>query len=157
MDLKTYIAGFFRVIARLALAAVGLVWLIACVNASNLLIARVTSRRRELAVRSALGASRPRGVRYLLAESAVRGFGAAGCGVGLACIGISLARTAGAPYIPRAQEIVLGGRTLAVLVSVTLFSTLLFGLIPAIHGAGGPVDEGLRTVGRSSTGNRTVR
>jgi putative ABC transport system permease protein len=157
MDLKTYIAGDFGSVAGLALGTVALVWLIACVNASNLLIARVTSRRRELAVRSALGASRPRVVRYLLAESAVLAIGAAALGVGLGWIGISLARTAGAPYIPRAQEIVLGGRTLALLVSVTLFSTLLFGLIPAIHGAGGPVDEGLRTVGRSSTGNRTVR
>ena len=157
MDLKTYIAGDFGSIAALALGAVALVWLIACVNASNLLIARVTSRRRELAVRCALGASRPRIVRYLLAESAVLAIGAAVVGVGLAWIGVSLARTAGASYIPRAHEVVLGGRTLALLAGVTLFSTLLFGLIPAIHGAGGPVDEGLRTVARSSTGNRTVR
>jgi predicted permease len=157
MDLKTYLAGDFRSLAALALAAVGLVWLIACVNASNLLIARVTSRRRELAVRTALGASRSRVVRYLLAESAILAVIAAGLGIGLAWGGISLARTAGAPYIPRAQEIVLGGRTLLVLAGVTLFSGLLFGLIPAVHGAGGPVDDGLRTASRSSTGTRAVR
>jgi putative ABC transport system permease protein len=157
MSLETYLARDFASIAGLALAAVALVWIIACVNASNLLIARVTSRRRELAVRSALGASRSRVVRYLLAESAVLAVIAATLGTGLAWLGISMARTAGVPYIPRVQEIALGGRTLLVLACVTAVSGLLFGLIPAIHGAGGPVDEGLRSVGRSTTGTRSVR
>jgi predicted permease len=157
MDLKIYLAGEFRKIARLALGAVALVWLIACVNASNLLVARVTGRRRELAVRAALGASRARVVRYLFAESAVLAVAAAALGLAIAWIGISLARTAGAAYIPRAEEIVLGGRTLMVLAGVTLFSGLLFGLIPAAHGAGGPVGEGLRSVGRSATGSVAVR
>jgi putative ABC transport system permease protein len=157
MDLKTFVSGNFGSIAALALVAVALVWAIACVNASNLLVARVTSRRRELAVRTALGASRSRVVRHLLAESAVLAVMAAALGIGLAWLGISLARTAGAQYIPRAQEIVLGGRTLLVLTTVTILSGLLFGLIPAIHGAGGPVDEGLRSMGRASTGTRAVR
>ena len=157
MDLKVYLAGDFRAIARLALGAVALVWLIACVNASNLLVARVTSRRRELAVRAALGASRARVIRYLFAESVVLAVAAAALGGALAWLGVDLARTAGVAYIPRAEEIVLGGRTLAVLISVTLFSGLLFGLVPAVHGAGGPVTEGLRSVGRSSTGSLAVR
>ena len=81
MDLKAHVVGDVGTIAGLALAAVGLVWLIACANASNLLIARVTSRRRELAVRAALGASRGRVVRYLLAESALLAMGAAARGI----------------------------------------------------------------------------
>ena len=157
LDLKIQLAGDFGSIARLALAAVGLVWLIACVNASNLLIARVTSRRRELAVRAALGASRSRVVRYLLAESAVLAVLASTLGVALAWLGTSLARTAGAAYSPRAAEIAIGGRTLAVLAGVTIASALLFGLVPAIHGAGGPLDEGLRSGGRSSTGAVAAR
>jgi len=157
IDLKIDLARQFRGIAGLALGAVVLVWLIACVNASNLLVARVTSRRRELAVRAALGASRARVVRYLSAESVVLAVAAAALGCLLAWIGMTLARTAGAPYIPRAEEIVLGGRTLLVLAGVTLSSGLLFGLIPAVHGAGGPVGEGLRSLGRSSTGSLAVR
>src|SRR4029434_68684 len=100
MDLKRYLAGDFTSLAALALAAVGLVWLIACVHASNLLIARVTrrrrvpARRRELAVRTALGASRSRVVRYLMAESAVLAVVAAGLGIGIAWAGIAVARTA---------------------------------------------------------------
>jgi predicted permease len=166
MDLKSYLAGEFRSIAALALAAVALLWIIACVNASNLLVARVTSRRRELAVRAALGASRGRLARYLLAESAVLAVLAAAVGVTLAWGGAVLARTAGAAYIPRAEEIVLGGRTLAVLVAVTACSMTLFGLIPAVHGAGGPlrrdtraggIDDTLRSLGRAATGSRSVR
>ncbi len=165
MDLKAYLAGQFRSIAGLALAAVALLWVIACVNASNLLVARVASRRRELAVRAALGASRGRLVRYLLAESAVLAALAAAVGVILAWGGIALARTAGAAYIPRAEEIVLGGRTLAVLAGVTACSLALFGAIPAAHGAGGffrrgaraGIEDGLRTLGRSATGSRSVR
>src|SRR5512138_3505954 len=65
-DLQESMVRDFKSTGQLALIAVALVWLIACVNASNLLVARVTSRRRELAVRSALGASRPRVIRHLL-------------------------------------------------------------------------------------------
>ena len=157
VDLRTFAAGDLQPVGALALAAVGLVWLIACTNASNLLIARVTSRRRELGVRTALGASRGRIVRYLLAESALLAIGAAAVGLALAWSGIGLLRELATDYVPRSQEIALDGATGWMLLALTLTSGLLFGLVPALHGTGGPVDEALRAWGRSSTGTVAVR
>src|SRR5262249_46541899 len=145
MDLKTFVVGDVGTTAGLALVAVGLVWLIACTNASNLFVARVTSRRKELAVRSALGASRGRVVRYLLGESLLLGIGAATIGVAVAWAGVTVLRgiSAGASgamltrlYFPRTAEIGVDGPVLWLLVALTIFSALLFGLVPAIHGTG---------------------
>ncbi len=157
MGLKAFVAGDIHAVAGVALAAVALVWLIATANAANLLVARVTSRRRELAVRAALGASRGRVVRYLLAESALLAIGAAGVGLLLAWGGVRLLHTAGAPYFPRTQEMGLHGPVLWLLAAVTIASGVLFGLVPALYGAGGPVDESLRSIGRSATGSLGVR
>jgi putative ABC transport system permease protein len=157
MPLKTHVTGDVTAIAGLALAAVALVWLIACTNASNLLIARITSRRRELAVRAALGASRARVVRHLLVESALLALGAALVGIVIAWTGTELLKNVGAAYFPRTQEITFDGRVLGLLGTVTAASALVFGLIPALHGTGGPVDESLRSMGRSATASAGVR
>jgi len=157
LDLKTYIVGDFRATASLALAAVALVWLIACANASNLLVARVAGRRRELAVRTALGASRVRIVRYLLVESAILAGAAAVSGSALAWTGINLFRQYGSVYFPRTQEIALdatAGWTIALL---TLSSIALFGIVPALQAGAGRVDEALREEGRTATGGAAVR
>jgi putative ABC transport system permease protein len=133
------------------------VWIIACVNASNLLIARVIGRQRELAVRASLGASRGRVVRHLLVESAVLAAGAAVVGVALAWPGIVLVRSLGASYFPRTHEIALDGAVLSVFLAVTAMSGLIFGLIPAMHVSRGPLDSALRALGRTATGNVSVR
>jgi putative ABC transport system permease protein len=156
IDLKAQVTGEAGPVAGLALAAVGLVWLIACANASNLLIARMTSRRRELAVRAALGASRGRVVQLLLAESSLLAIGAAAVGVALASAGIRLLQSLGAGYFPRTDEVALDGPVLGVLVGLTVASAFLFGLLPAMHSTGN-VDESLRSMGRSSTGSMGVR
>jgi putative ABC transport system permease protein len=157
IDLKRHVIGDVELTAGLALAAVALVWLIACANASNLLVARVTSRRRELAVRAALGASRGRVVRYLMAESAVLAIGAASLGILLTRTGVRLLRDFGSAYFPRTHEIALDGPVFWLLFCLTAASALLFGVVPAMYGTGGPVDESLRSMGRSSTGSVSVR
>jgi putative ABC transport system permease protein len=156
-DLKTAIVGDVNAIAGLALASVAFVWLIACANASNLLIARVTSRRQELAVRAALGASRGRVVRYLLAESVLLGTGAVAVGACVAWGGVELLQGIGSTYFPRTQEMALDAPELWLLGGLTACSGLIFGLVPAMHGTGGSVDASLRSLGRSSTGSLTVR
>jgi predicted permease len=157
MDLKAHVTGEVGATAALALAAVALVWLIACTNASNLLIAHVTSRRKELAVRTALGASRWRVLRCLLVESSLLALAAASLGTAIAWLGVGLVRRAGAGYFPRTEEIALEGPVLCLLAALTLASAALCGLIPALHGAGGPLDESLRSLGRSATGSLAVR
>src|SRR5688500_2991370 len=100
-DLKTSLVGDVRAISGVSLGAVALVWLIACANASNLLIARVAGRRQELAVRAALGASRRRVIRYLLVESSLLAAGAAAVALAVTYAGMQLLQTQGATYFPR--------------------------------------------------------
>ena len=157
MDLQSHVVGDVSKIAGLALAAVALVWIIACTNASNLLVARVTGRRRELAVRAALGASRSRVVRYLLAESSVLALGSVVIGVVFASLGMQMLRGVGANYFPRMQEIAFEGPVLWLLLSLMVTSGLMFGIVPALHGTSGPVDDSLRSLGRSTTGSVAVR
>lgn len=155
-DLKTTVNGDVRTLAGLSLAAVGLVWLIACANASNLLIARVSSRRQELAVRKALGASRGRVVRHLLAESVVLTSGALLLGAAIAWGGIRLLQTVGATYFPRTQEITIDGWVIGVVVALGVMSAAMFCLVPALQGTGGPLDTALRS-SRTSTGTVGAR
>jgi predicted permease len=155
-DLKTNLVGDVRAIAGLSLAAVGLVWLIACANASNLLIARVTSRRQELAVRAALGASRGRVIRYLLVESGLLAIGAAIVAAAIAYGGMQLLQTVGATYFPRTGEIRFDAAMAWLMLALALSSALLFGLVPALNATGGSVDESLRS-SRSSTASIGVR
>jgi predicted permease len=157
VDLKRQIAGDFPSTAMIVAAVVAFVWLIACVNASSLLLARVASRRRELAVRTALGASRGRMWRHLLIESGILAVSAAAIGGALAWVGLRLVQAFAANYVPRAAEMTLGGRTLAVLVVVTAASLALFGLIPAAASTRGSLDETLRSSGRSATETRRGR
>jgi predicted permease len=149
-DLKARVVGDVGTIAGLSLAAVGLVWLIACVNASNLLVARVTSRRRELVVRAALGASRARVLRPLFVESALLAAAAAALGVVLARVGVDVVRSVGATYLPRTHDVALDGRVLAFLVILAAISAAIFAIVPAFQGSGMRLDQSLRS-GRSST------
>ena len=105
LELKTRVVGDIGATLFVALAAVGCVLLIACANAINLLVARALARSRELAIRSALGASRGRLLQHLVAESAVLCAGAAATGAAVAWLGLRLVASYGTDYIPRVDEI----------------------------------------------------
>ena len=155
--LKKTVSADTGPMAGLALAAVAFVWLIACTNASNLLMARVASRRKELAVRMALGASRTRVTGHLLAESALLASASAALGGAVAYGGLTLFRIYGTNYVVRTQELAVDGSVLLVLGALTSISVVMFGLMPSLHGNKAQLEETMRATGRSATGSRTVR
>ncbi|MFQ5744450.1 MAG: ABC transporter permease, partial [Acidobacteriota bacterium] len=150
MPLGEFVAGDVRTKLTILLSAVAFVLLIASTNAANLLVARGAQRRRELAVRAALGASRGRLVRELLTESGLLAFAGSGLGIGLAALVIHVLRGVGPEVIPRAQEMALTGPVLGFAAVVTMGSALLFVLVPSIQATRADHEEALRAGGRGS-------
>jgi predicted permease len=117
------------------LGAVGFLLLIVCANVAGLQIARASARSHEIAIRRALGASRARIARQLLAETVLLAFSGGVLGVLVAMWGVDLARGIGPETLPRLSEVTLDGRALAFAVLVTVAAGILCGLAPALHGA----------------------
>jgi putative ABC transport system permease protein len=130
-------------------AAVALVLLIACANVANLLLARASTRRKELAMRSALGASRSRLARQLVAESLLVAAGGAAAGVGLAVAGVRVFRGLTPQEAWAVENGVLDARVLVFTASIAVLSGLAVGLVPALRLPAG-VAERLREGGRGS-------
>jgi predicted permease len=115
------------------LGAVAFVLLIACVNVANLLLARSESRRREIAVRTAIGAGSARLLRQFLAEGVLLSLSGAALGLLLAEGGLRLLAATGAASIPRAEEIAIDWRVLLFTLGMALATGVVFGLAPILH------------------------
>jgi len=136
------------------LAAVGLLLLIACANAANLVLARATTRRAEITLRAALGASRGRIAAQLLVESALLGLAGGTAGTILAAWALPILVAAGGGRIPRSAEITLDGGVLLFALALSLATGILFGLAPALTSARPNLAEALRERGSTPGGDR---
>lgn len=135
--------------------AVGLVLLVSCANVANLLLARGTGRLRELALRAALGADRGRLIRQMLTESAVLGIAGGVLGLVFATWATRGLAVLAAESVPRADQIGVDGVVLAFALAASLVTSVVFGLLPALHFSGRDLHESLKEGGRA--GGEAVR
>jgi putative ABC transport system permease protein len=133
--LDDWLVGNVRPVLLIFLGAVGLVLLVGCANVASLMLARAAERSREMAVRTAVGASRLRIVRQLLAESAVLATAGAAIGTLLAWWGLGVLVAATPPEVPRLDEVRIDLAVLLFVVCLTAATVLLFGLAPALLAA----------------------
>ncbi len=133
VPLLEQVVGDVRRTLFILLAAVGCLLLIACANVANLLLSRAVARQKELAVRTALGASRSRIVRQLLTESVLLAVCGGIVGILFALLSMSGMRILGHKSVPRLQEIGIDGTVLLFTLALSVFSGILFGLAPVLR------------------------
>jgi putative ABC transport system permease protein len=155
VPVQAFVTGRVQRSLLLALGAVGFVLLIACANVANLQLARADLRQREVALRSALGASRGQIIRQLLTESVLLAVAGGLAGLGVAWAGLRLVIALRPAALPRVGEIGLDGPVLAATALLSLLTGLLFGLVPALHLSRPNEAATLNEGGRAATTSRT--
>jgi putative ABC transport system permease protein len=148
------LVGEVRPVLLVLLATVGFVLLIACANVANLLLVRAESRSKEVAIRSALGASRDHFIARYLSESLFLAVTGAGLGLLLSRGGLALLLARGPRNLPRLEQIGLDGSVLAFTAGMTLLATLVFSAIPALRNRRGSVAAVIRDGTRGATASR---
>jgi predicted permease len=148
--MRDQMVSSIRLTLYLLLGAVGMVLLIACANMANLLLAKATSRTREIAIRAAVGASRLRIVRQLITESLLLALVSGVAGLILAVWGADALIALAPKNVPRLAEVGIDGWVLAFTFCVSLASCLIFGLIPALQASRVDLNNALKQGGTRS-------
>jgi predicted permease len=152
--LADHVSGKIRLAVVVLAGAVGMVMLIVCANLSNLLLARTAARRKEIAVRRALGAGRARLLGQMLTEGLVLSSAGAILGLVLAFVGTRLLAGLDAVSIPLLRDVRTDATALAFIVVVTLVTGVVFGLAPALQASGTDLTGALKDASRGSTEGR---
>jgi putative ABC transport system permease protein len=154
---QAFLPDDVHLVIGLMMASVTIVLFIACSNVANLLLARASARRRELAVRIAIGAGRGRIVRQLLTEAVVLALASVPLGLVLAALGTRLIAAQVPPdNLPYYIQWSLDARSLAYTIAIAVGTALVFGLVPAIQTTSPALQENLKEGARGSTGSRAL-